>query len=103
MPGFKDYINQDLAVFLSSTEFAESHKINGRMLNIVIDNDRLMQRSKKEFDGISVGELLYYVSAAEYGDPPKVDEIQMFDSRQMQVFDVRVDTGIYEVILRGNG
>jgi hypothetical protein len=103
MPDLKDQIALDLTVFINPDEFGERHEINGSFFNVVIDNDQLMQRSKKEFDGLSVGELLYYVSAAEYGTPPTIDEVQIFDRKVMQVFDVRVDTGIYEIILRRNG
>ncbi|RCX20884.1 hypothetical protein DFR58_10186 [Anaerobacterium chartisolvens] len=102
MLNFKDILRSDLKVFFNPAEFSEPHEINGRTLNVVIDNDRLMQRSKKEFDGISIGEILYYVAAEEYGEPPGVDEVQIFDRKKMQVFDVRADAGVYEIILRRN-
>jgi hypothetical protein len=99
---FKELLAADISTFINSDEFAEAHNIDGRILNVVVDNDRLMQRSNKEFDGISVGELLYYVSAADYGPPPKVDAVQYFDNKIYQVFDVRPDAGLYEIILRRN-
>ncbi|WP_026486689.1 hypothetical protein [Caldanaerobius polysaccharolyticus] len=99
---FKDVIHSDLDVFFNLDEFAESHIIDGRSLKIVIDNDRLQQRTQKEYDGIYVGDILYYVSSADYGPAPKIDEIQIFDDQQMQVFDVREEAGIYEIILRRN-
>lgn len=100
MANFKDQIALDLPVFFN--EFAEPHNINGRTLNVVIDNDRLMQRSKKEFDGISVGELLFYVKKSDFGERPEVDAPIIFDGRQMYVFDCREDAGAYEIILRQN-
>jgi hypothetical protein len=102
MSSFKNHLKSDLGVFLNSDEFAEPHVINNRTLNIVVDNDRLIERSKKEFDGISVGELLYYVSADIYGPMPSQGEIQLFDRKVMQVFDVRSDNGLYEIILHRN-
>jgi hypothetical protein len=98
----KDVISQDLNIFFNNMEFAEPHNINGRVLNIVVDNDQLMFRSKKEYDGISVGEILYYVSAVDYGKAPTIEEIQIFDNRPMQVFDFREVDGIYEIILKRN-
>jgi hypothetical protein len=103
MAKFKDYLNSDLSeVFFNDDEFADPHTIGTRQLNIIIDNDRLMYRSKKEFDGITVGEILYFVKASDYGPKPKEGEPQIFDGRNMQVFDVREDDGMYEIILHQN-
>lgn len=102
MLNFKDMIAQDLKTFINPLEFSSSHNINGRDLIITVDNDRLKERSKKEYDGITVGEILYFVSASEYGELPEVEEIQIFDKRHMQVFDARVDNGLYEIILKRN-
>lgn len=100
---FKDFANQDLQTFINADEFAAIHTIDGRPLNVIVDNDRLMERSKKEFDGISVGELLYFVSVSDYGDvKPKPRDSQKFDKRQMYIFDVREDEGMYEIILSQN-
>jgi len=102
MPGLKDQIAQDRAVFFNLNEFAEPHVIDGRTLNIVVDNDQLMRRSKKEYDGLSVGEILYFVSAADFGERPQPGAPQVFDGRQMYVFDAREDMGVYEIILSQN-
>ncbi|MFO7153943.1 MAG: hypothetical protein DIU64_003140 [Caldicoprobacter oshimai] len=91
---------KDLAIFFN--DFAEPHTINGKVINIIVDNDRLIQRSKKEYDGLSVGELLFYVKKTDFGERPEVDAPLIFDNRQMYVFDCREDEGIYEIILRQN-
>lgn len=102
MSTFRNQLAKEMAIFINPKEFAEPHMIDGRMLNIVIDNDRLVERSKKEYDGISVGEILYYVSAKDYGERPSQGAPQIFDGRQMFVFDCREDGGTYEIILRQN-
>ena len=102
MPNFKEQSAQDLSVFANPDEFAEPYNIDGRTLTIVIDNDRLQERSEKEYDGIAIGDLLYFVSADAYGPPPEIDAVQVFDKKYMQVFNVRIDAGIYEIILRRN-
>lgn len=98
----KDQVLSDLDVFFNQDEFAGSHVIDGRSLNIVVDNDQLKERSVKEYDGISVGEILYYVKASDYGERPGQGTPQIFDGRQMYVFDAREDTGVYEIILSQN-
>ncbi|HHW03408.1 MAG TPA: hypothetical protein GXX35_11490 [Thermoanaerobacterales bacterium] len=100
--GLKDIIQMDLDVFFNLDEFAESHIIDGRPLNVIVDNDRLQQRSQKEYDGIYVGDLLYFVAAKDYGSAPKPGSVQVFDGRSYTVFDVRQDMGVYEIILKLN-
>lgn len=99
---FRDQIQADLVTFFNQNEFAEPHLIDGRTLNVTVDNDHLKERSKKEYDGISVGEILYFVSAEQYGERPEQGAPQVFNDRQMYVFDVREDTGVYEIILSQN-
>jgi len=98
----KDQIQADLDIFFNTDEFGEVHKINGRELTIIVDNERLMERTKKEFDGVSIGELLYFVKASEYGEKPVIGEAQRFDKRQMYVVDVKESDGVYEIILTQN-
>ncbi|MHC1683689.1 MAG: hypothetical protein AB6733_12145 [Clostridiaceae bacterium] len=100
---FKEILENDLNnVFFNSSEFAEEHNIHGRLLNIVLDNEHLMKRSKVEYEGVTVGDILYFVNAKEYGKPPKIGEVQNFDNIPCVVFDIRIDSGVYEVILKKN-
>lgn len=100
MTNFMDQAILDLEIFFN--DFAESHNINGRVLNVIVDNDRLTERTQKEFDGISIGELLYFAKASDYGDMPSIGEAQRFDRRQMYIADVKDLSGIYEIILTQN-
>lgn len=45
---FKETINKDLQhVFFNTNEFAEQHTLNGISVEVIMDNDRLKERSKK--------------------------------------------------------
>ena len=102
MPDFKDYLSQDLSTFFNSDEFAELHDINGRQFFVILDNDRLSQRTQREYEGIYVGDLLFYVSASDYGARPKPGEVIKFDQAPYEVFDVKEDGGIYEIVLKAS-
>lgn len=102
MPGFKEQAALDRAVFFNPDEFAEPHQIDGRTLNVIVDEDQLKERSKKEYDGISVGEILYFVKAEDFGERPEEGTPQIFDGRQMYVFDARDNDGMHEIILSQN-
>lgn len=99
---FKDIIAQDQNIFINNNEFAEGHTIDNRQLSIVIDNDRLMHRSKIEYEGVIVGDILYFVTKEAFGANIKPDQVQTFDGIPCIVFDVRLDMGMYEVILKKN-
>ena len=102
MPNMKDYFNNDLDVFINNYDFSDNHTIDKRTLSIIVDNDRLMHRSKKEYDGITVGEILYFVKKSDFGARPEEGTPQIFDGRQMYVFNVREDNGMYEILLSQN-
>lgn len=98
----KDYLASDMRVFFNDGEFADMHNIDGHDVDVIIDNDRLIYRSKKEYDGISVGEVLFYVKIGDLPKPPKEGMPIIFDNRQMYIFSLRKDGGMYEIVLSQN-
>jgi hypothetical protein len=102
MSTFKDQLISDLDIFINQDEFSGFHNVGGRQLLVTVDNDRLKERSKKEYDGVSVGEILFFVKALDYGELPEVETPLIFNGRQMYVFDAREDLGMYEIILSQN-
>lgn len=100
---FKDMVNQDLRnVFFSNDEFAEIHTINGHPVEIIIDNDRLKECSKKEYDGLYIGELLFFIPVDKTPIKLKQNMPLIFDGRQTYIFSLREDMKMYEVILNQN-
>lgn len=100
MSKFNDMALQDLSIFFD--DLAEAHNVNGTQMSAITDNDRLMHRSKKEYDGITVGETLIFVKKSDLGSRPEAGTPFKFDSKQMYVFDCREDCGLYEIILQQN-
>ncbi len=98
----KEQIFAEMALFFNSAEFAQEATIDGKRCLVVVDNDRLMQRSKSEYEGISCGELLFYIKAADLPRKPAPESAMRFDGKPMIVFDCREDEGIYEIILTHN-
>lgn len=99
----RELMAEDLnSLFFNLTEFAVKRVINNREMTVIIDEDRLMERTRKEYDGISVGELLFYVGAEEYGECPEQGAPLVFGGRQMYVFNARESDGVYEIILQQN-
>lgn len=97
---FKEQIKADLNIFFNPDEFGEAHIINNQKLNIVVDNEVLKQRNRKEYDGILQADLLYYVKATDIIKKPVSGAVQTFDGVLYTVFDVKIDSGVYEVVLQ---
>ena len=56
---FKDQIRQDLdAVFLNVDEFAELHRIEGKEIPVVVDNDQLVKLKQGQILGLVEADLL---------------------------------------------
>lgn len=102
MVNFKDQLKKDLDTFLNIEEFGEDHVVDRRKLSVVIDSERLKERTKKEYEGIYIGDLLYFVTANDYGKIPRIDDTQIFDNKLCTISDVKESMGIYEIILEFN-
>lgn len=101
MSDFLDTAKLDLAIFFN--EISEKVYLDGSSINIIIDYDRLKDRSKKEYDGIYIGDLLYFAKVEDFISPPIIGGLQIFNKKKYEVFDVRKDVGLYEIILKGSG
>lgn len=99
---FKDMVMQDLNVFFNMNELAETHTMNNHPITCIIDSDKLIDRSKKEYDGITVGEILLFAKKSDLKFEPIESMPIVFDGKQMYVFSVREDNEVYEIILSQN-
>ena len=96
---FIDTVYHDIELFFD--DLAEEVYLDGNKTRILIDYDRLKDRSKKEYDGIVVGDLLYFCKAEDLPNIPKVGDKQILGKKMYEIFDVRKDLGIFEIILKG--
>lgn len=102
MKSFKEYLSSDMAVFINENEFGEIHSIDGKSVNIIIDDDKLAERQSGAFDGISLGTILYYVKTDVFEKPPIVGASQKFDGKFMIITSVISTDGMYEIMLSQN-
>lgn len=101
--GLRDYFASDLQTMFNTEEFSSTHIINGVPKVIQIDEQKLKDLSSQKFQGMSIGEILYYIPVSSYGSTsPKEFDAQRFDDRLMYVTYVAEDDGIYEIVLSQN-
>lgn len=103
--GFKDIAYNDIStVFLNPEEFGEEHVVDGRAMNIVMDNVEIIERSKKQseagrIDGVFKRELLFYVSRSDFGPMPAQGRILTLDGRKYIVSDSVEEGGVYSITI----
>ena len=105
----KEYIGKDLEVFINSDEFAENVVVNGQTVKVMIDNDRLSQKIVKEYDGMVIGDILFFISKEEYekihhvSGKPKPNEAIVFDGKPCVIVSVTHNLGLMEFVLQYAG
>lgn len=106
MATFKDIVRNDAEnVFLNKDEFAEEHMVDGKSMTIIIDNNEHLEREKRYKaleEGISQKQVLFYVSAAEFGRLPKLGRLLELDGKKYKVADAIREGAIYSITLEAN-
>lgn len=107
---FKEYIADDISnTFINNNEFADEVLINGVKVNVVEDSDKLEHRIKKDYDGLIIGDVLFYISEAEYRkiprvtNPPTANQSISYKGKPSIITRVNVNLGVYEVIIQHAG
>ena len=104
---FKEAIRDDISsVFMNMEEFAALHTLNGKTIPVLIDNNELIERSKKaksDMDGVNVKTTLIFVKARDYGGGvPPVGYAITLDGVSYRVTDAMNEDGVYSIHLEAN-
>ena len=103
MSSFKDLLQQDIDnVFLNDDEFAEKHKINGKLANIIIDDDELMEISSaknESFQELYKNKKLIKLSESVLGGVPAIGSVIVLDAKRYTVASAMRESGMLTLIL----
>ena len=100
---FKDQIQQDLdAVFLNTDEFAELHRIEGKEIPVVVDNDQLVKLKQGQILGLVEADLLLMGKESDFPADMEPGRLLNVDGRELLVATSGTDMGLIEVALRQN-
>ena len=107
---FKEYVAKDIEnIFVNEKEFSEIVTINGVSVVVNIDNDKLSQKAFTDFEGVIIGDILFYISAEEFKKiplmkkTPKADDALMFNGKPSVIINVTETVGIYQIALQYSG
>ena len=105
-PTFKELLKADVHnIFLNPAEFGERHRVNGKIMVIVLDDMEHIEREKKmksNMDGIYARQVLFYVAADDFGPLPGQDSYLNLDGAAFKVVDATDECGIYAITLEAN-
>jgi hypothetical protein len=100
---FKEQIARDIeSTFFNPGEFSDVVVIDGLTCVVQIDSDRLIERSGKEYSGVTSGLILYYIPVIGCPSTPKVGNSQVFNNRLNYIDSVTENDGVYEIIINQN-
>ena len=107
---FKEHIANDISkTIINLDEFADEKNINGVIVRVVEDSDKLEYRIKKDYDGLIIGDVLFFISKEEYAKIPRVTETPTtnqaisYDGKPATIINVGKMDGLYEIILQHAG
>lgn len=107
---FKDYVANDInAVFMDNREFASDVKINGVTVRVSEDEDNLRYRIQKNYDGLVVGDVLFYITLNEYAKIPHMLPVPQpeqrlhYNGKPAVITIVNENMGLYEIIIQYSG
>lgn len=99
---FKETVARDRALFLNPDEFGEEHKIDGKMVTVVLDDNALKERQGGAELSVAESSLLIYAAVEELPTPKAPGAGMNVDGREYIVDDWSIDMGIATVALRQN-
>ena len=103
---FKEAMAGDItSTFLNKEEFGELHLVNGKEMVIQLDDVENIEREKKmksHMDGIYARQILFYVSADDFGSLPAQGGLITLDGNRYTVVDATDEAGIYAITAEAN-
>lgn len=107
---FKEYIANDVEkTIINLDEFADEKNINGVKVRVLEDSDELEYRIKKNYDGLIIGDVLFFISEKEYSKIPRVTPIPTanqsirYDGKPALIINVGKSESLYEIIIQFAG
>jgi len=99
---FKEMVARDRALFLNLDEFGEEHRIDGKMVTVVLDDNALKERQGGAELSVAESSLLIYAAVEDLPTPKAPGAGMNVDGREYIVDDWSIDMGIATVALRQN-
>ena len=102
MKSFKEQIADDLDVFLNLSEFAEKHRIEGKQIDVVTDDDQMVKMKNGQILGMVEADVLLYGRSSDFPRELSPGSLLNVDGKELMVVASGSDMGLTEVALKQN-
>ena len=103
---FKDQIKQDLSdIFLNLDEFADLHRIEGKVVPVVIDSDIMAKLSKigdNRIHGMDEADMVIMGKASDLPENLDPGRLLNLDGREVIVVTTTTEMGLVQIAVRQN-
>ncbi len=100
---FKERIQQDLdTVFLNLDEFGETHRIEGKEISVVMNNDEMNALKKGQILGLVEADVVIFAKVEDLPRDLDPGRLLNVDGRELIVVKAYRHMGLAEVALRQN-
>lgn len=107
---FKEQMTADLEkVFMNTAEHADIATINGAQVTVIWDSDTLNYRIRNDYNGLLIGDALFFISEAEWAkiprvsNPPRAGEAISIDGRAVTISLISSNAGLYDITINFAG
>ncbi|MBQ9229076.1 MAG: hypothetical protein IJ680_07720 [Paludibacteraceae bacterium] len=99
----KDLIAADVdRVFFELDDFAELHRIEGKEISIVIDNDQLEKMKQGQILGVAESDMLIFAKTSDMPKRKAPGSLLNVDGRELIVDEWTENKGVTQIALRQN-
>jgi len=89
-------------VFFQLDDFAETHRVEGKEISIVIDNDQLVKMKQGQVLGVAEADMLIFARVADLPKRKAPGSLLNVDGREFVVNDWTENKGVAQISLRQN-
>lgn len=99
--GFKDMVAKDMpAVFLDLDTFGETHRVEGKQIPIMIDNDQLKAKQGGQDLAVAESGTLFFARTVDLPSRRSPGSSLNVDGRECIIDDWQEDMGLATIVLR---
>lgn len=99
----KEQMAGDVAdLFFMLEDFGETHKIEGKPVDIVVDNDELVKLKTGQIVGTSEADLLFYARTGDLPERKAPGSFLNYDRRECIIIDWVENAGVSCILLHQN-
>ncbi|HJF34177.1 MAG TPA: hypothetical protein K8V56_20640 [Sporosarcina psychrophila] len=97
MKTFKDFLHNDIGIFINTNEFATTLIIEGESVDVLLDDEKMVERQLAKQLELHNEELLFYVEKSKLSFYPRPDNTVRFDNVVWRVLQAQEDEGLLTV------